>query len=121
MVRRSGTCGDDIVGLDDPSAILEQPELDPGVDASSTHLVEHDVLAFSDEHDVAGCSQRPQGDLVGHDAGWHEHRRLGPDQSGKGGFELVDGGVLAVPIVAHRRCGDGLAHLLGRLGDRVAA
>ena len=82
-------------------------------------MVQH-VGVFVHDDLVAHSSEGPQAQLVAHGPRGNEKGSLLPQHPGHGLLQQVDGGILAVYVVSHRRGGHGPAHGLTRLGDRVA-
>ena len=83
-------------------------------------LVAHDVLAAPGDDQRAGGGQHPEGDLVGHRAGGHEHGRGLAGERGVAVLQPEDRGVVAEAVVADLGVGHGGAHGRGRAGDGVA-
>ena len=68
-----------------------------------------------------GDDQRGDGQHVGHRAGGREERVLEAEQVGHPSLQGVDGGVLAVDVVAHLGLGHGTPHAGGGTGQGVGA
>ena len=75
----------------------------------------------ADQVFVAAFAMRQQGQQVGLGAGGHEQPGVEPQLRGQPLLQCVDGGVLAVDVVADPRLEHRRAHRAGGLGHRVAA
>ncbi len=85
------------------------------------HLPVEDVGAGLADDLLAVLGVDADGDLVAHGAGGDEDGGLFAEDGGGRLFELIDGGVFAVDVVADLGGGHGLAHGGGGAGDGVAA
>ena len=108
-----------LVGVDGAVGVVDGVELDAGVAPAGTVLVDHHVLAAAGDDHGAGRGQEAQGDLVGHHPRRDEQGRGLAHPLGVGLLEGVDGGVLAVDVVADDGVGHGPAHLGRGPGDGV--
>ncbi|MEJ2677183.1 MAG: hypothetical protein P8011_18725 [Acidihalobacter sp.] len=84
-------------------------------------FVVEDMRLRTEDHLVPAPAMGHDGDQVAHGAAGHEQRRLHAQALRGEPLEFVDGGVFAVDVVADLGPHHGLAHGLGRLGQRVAA
>ena len=84
-------------------------------------LVVQDVGVLVDDDLVPHAGERAQAELVAHGARGHEEGGFLAQHVGHHLLEPVDGGILAVDVVPHRRLGHGAAHGVARPGDGVAA
>ena len=77
------------------------------------------VALATDDDVVPRPGQRAKRDLIGHRSRRQPERGFLSEQGRDLFLQQVDGGILAVLIVADRRGGDGGAHLLRGTGDGV--
>ena len=103
------------------AARADLSELHAGVRGRRAGLVPHGVALAAHDDVVAGPSQRAQRDLIRHRAGRHPQRGFLAEQRRDARLQLVDGGVLAVLVVADRRARHRLAHRGRRPRDRIGA
>jgi len=82
-------------------------------------LSPHDVRLSVAEHLLAGFGQQPDAQQVGQRPGRTEQTGLMAEQLCGATFELSDGGILPVHVVADLRAQHGLAHRRRRPGDGV--
>ena len=101
--------------------VVERRELHRGVARRGTHLKTDDVLTATGHDEVAGSGEHAHRDLIGHHARGHEESGVLADDLREACFERVDGRVLAVTIIAHRRVRHRVAHRRRGLGHRVAS
>ena len=93
----------------------------PGVQGGGAVLVGHHVLAAARHDGRARSGQHADRDLVRHDTGGNEQRRLLAHPRCEHLFEPPDGRVLAVVVIPHEGVGHGATHRRRGLGDGVAA
>ena len=82
-------------------------------------LIQERVRQRVGEHCMTAGHVDEQTDAVAHGAADHQHRRLGPEHLRRPLLEPVDGGVLAVHVVAELGIGHCVTHLRRRLGHSV--
>ena len=110
-----------VVHVDQAIGVGHQVELRRAVQTGRTGLVDHHVLPLAGDHPRARTAEKSQRDLVRHGARRHVDRRLLADPLGEDFLELANGGVFAVPVVAHHGVGHGPPHDWRRFGDGVGA
>ncbi len=109
----------DLLGADDAALPVDEAQTDPCDRRVAASLVEVVVRAGVEDDLVAGFRLRLDADEVAHGARGHEQRRLLAEQRGHRLLQPVDGGVLAVDVVADRRGHHGGEHGRGGHGDGV--
>ena len=120
MVMRGGLDGPAHVGHPEGAVlVVERMELHTGVARRRPVLVDDHVLAPSRDDGRPGLGEQAEGELVAHRPRRHEQRRLLSHALGEGLLEGVDGGVLAVHVVADLGIGHGPPHLGRGPGDGV--
>jgi len=102
--------GDGFRGWDAAVAGVDGPGLDAGEFRRAPELPPVDVRLALQEELLAGLRVGVDRDLVGHRSGGDVQRGLGPDRLGGAALQLVDGGIVAVHVVADRGVAGGLAH-----------
>ena len=112
--------GDEVPG-EDAARGGDGPELAAGELGDHAHLpVEHVSARLADDL-LAGAGVEADGDLVAHGAGGDEDGGFPGEDLGGARFEVVDGWVFGVDVVADLGVRHGLAHGRGGLGEGVAA
>jgi hypothetical protein len=79
------------------------------------------VRLLADQVFVAAAAVRHQRDQIRLRTAGREHAGLEAEQVGREILQAVDGGVVAIHVVADGRGGHGGAHRFGRFGDGIAA
>jgi hypothetical protein len=102
--------GDDLVRGEPTVRPLEPDGQQARVRGRPAQLRQHDVGVPLDEQGIARTTEDIQRDLIGHRRGREKDRLLVPEELGASTLELVDGGVLALLLVADCGVGDRLAH-----------
>jgi hypothetical protein len=83
------------------------------------HLIIENVGAGFGNDFLSGLGERTDGHLVAHGAGRQEERGFAPESFGSATLEQVDGGVLAIDIVANFSGGHGGTHFRCGTGHSV--
>src|SRR2546425_918819 len=106
---------------EDPARTVDDQALRAPERRDGAALVIDDMAAPVADDLFAHARERAEGDLVRHRPGGHPHGRFLAQQRRDAVLQRIDGGVLAVHVVAHFGGRDGLAHPGGRAGDGIAA
>ncbi len=101
--------------------ILQRLRLDAAENRGAAALVAVGVSFLTHEVFVAAAAMRHQGGQIALRAGGEEQRALEAEAFGHRGLQAIDGGVVAVHVVAHGRVGHGGTHARRRARDRVTA
>src|ERR1700756_6002665 len=96
-------CGEEPAPPDDS-------ELYAGICGGGTRFVPDDMRFLADNDVIAGPCEDLEADLICHRAARHKKCRLFAEQFGDAFLQPVDGRVLAILVVAHRRHRHRLAH-----------
>ncbi len=94
-------------------------KLDAGQRRRCSHLVVAHVGAIDTQHLLTGTGEAADAQLVAHAAGGHEHRRVLAGDGSSLFLERVDGGILAIDVVPHRRLRHRPVHRRGGAGHGV--
>ncbi len=121
MVARRLRCGGYLLGSHQPVFRGHGAELDAGQCRRRPHFVVADVGGLDTQQLLAGAGEAADPQLIAHAAGGHEHRRLFAGDGGRFFFERVDGGILAIDVVAHLGFRHRLVHRRGGAGHGVGA
>ena len=101
--------------------VVDNRELHACVVRSRRVLVDDDVLAATGHDAGARLGEQAQRQLVPHRARGHEQGGLLADPCRERLLQRVDGGILAVHVVADIGLGHGAPHLGRRPGDGIGA
>ena len=86
-----------------------------GKNGRRRHLVVQNVRPRLCDHFLSGLRQQANRNLVAHGAGGHKQRSLAAEDLSRAPLQQIDGGVLAVNVVAHLSRRHRRAHLERRL------